>query len=275
MSSNLTKLAIVLAGAGLAMQAGTAQARVGYICPEYDRATQTLSVKVATGCITGMARLKGQDLQLIVDQDRALISVTGEINFHKIERQVVSADCNGRESFTLDGGVIEPRRYNVVYRNETLGALDLLGEAEATDCLKPSRASRGSSKDMVNPGTFNEWAFDEQGAWQEWRGGSVTALLKPILGNHVEAMEGKPGLTVSMKQARWYHWAFPKLPVGQKDFLGVEIERTGIADDAVSADRYFVAVVQSEDGWRVDKLWRQQMCARGKFAGQWTEQNCP
>jgi len=79
-------------------------------------------------------------------------------------------------------------------------------------------------------------------------------LLEPILGNYPEGLEGRPEVTLEMKKARWNRMSFRKPFKGSKKFIAVEIERHGFLDDSVSGDRYFVAVKQTDAGWKVDAL---------------------
>ncbi|MEP5938276.1 MAG: hypothetical protein ABJ239_08115 [Erythrobacter sp.] len=269
------KSAILLAGAGLAMQAGAAQAKVSVVCPIYDRGTQTLSVKVGTGCMSTSSRLKNQNVQVTVDQDRALITVSGGFVFHASASGIGTADCMGAKNVTLETDGVEPRRYSVAYKDEPLGTLDLLGDAETIDCLPTSRTGRWLSAATMNVAHFKDWAFDPDGAWKDWRGSSITALLEPILGNHPEGMEGRPEIAIEMSKARWNRMSFQKPPKSAANFIAIEIERHGFADDSVSGDRYLAAAIQTDGGWKISRLWSQQMCARGEFAGQWTAAPCP
>jgi hypothetical protein len=275
MNNFFVKKTLFVAATGLALQASAAQANVSLICPTYNQAKQTLSVKVGTGCTTGMARLKEQNLQLAVDQDRALITVSGQITFHEIANRIVTADCAGAKHFTLHQDDVQPRRYSIAYNNQSLGIVDLLEGAEQTECLRTSRTKLGASAGLVIPKNFHSWAFDADGAWTHWTGASVTALLEPILGNHPEGLEGSPEVTVRMKKARWRDMSLKRQFMRIQTILAVEIERHGFADHSASGDRYFVAVAQTQDGWKVERLWSQQMCARGEFAGQWTSADCP
>jgi len=113
------------------------------------------------------SRLKDQNSQLDVDQNRALITVSGGVTFHRNESRIATADCMGAKNITLGQEGVEPRRYSVVYNTESLGTLDLLEGAETTDCLQTSRTGRGSSAGMINMAHFNDWASDPDGAWND------------------------------------------------------------------------------------------------------------
>ncbi len=276
MNAFLAKSTVMAAAIGLAMQASAAQARVSFICPTYDRASQTLSVRIGTGCMSTSSRMRDQNLQLAVDQHRAMISISGGITFHRNENRIGTADCMGAQNFTLTQSGVEPRRYTIAYRDNVSATYDLLTETKAADeCLWTRRTKRGPLTDSIQAAQFNEWNFDGDGTWREWSGDSVMALLEPILGNHPEGMEGKPEVSISLKKAHWLPsmTKFPRFASGE--FIAVRIERHGFLDDSVAGDRYFAAVKQTDNGWKVDALWQQNMCARGTFAGQWTQTPCP
>lgn len=275
MQTNFARSVLAVFATCLSVQAGAAQSAVRHICPEFDQGKQELSVRVSTGCMTGMAHFKEHDLVLEVDQERAHIALTGDIRFHPITSRGVTADCGGTQDFTLSARDIQPRRYTLSYAGEPLGTVDLLEGAEPPTCLGTKGSKRRLEPQFVNPDSFSDWAFDPQGGWRDWRGASITALLEPLLGDAPESLEGRPEIEIRMEKRLWQ----PALrkPGGSRPrpFMAVTITRHGLGDDSVSGDRAFVAVVKSDDDWRVERLWRQQMCARGQHAGQWTGEACP
>lgn len=275
MQTNAVKSVLAVFGACLSVQAGAAQAAVKQVCPQFDRSAQVLSVRVDTSCVTGMARFKEHDLALEVDQERAHIALSGDITYHPITSPGVTADCAGAQSFTLSASEIQPRRYTLSYAGEPLGTIDLLEGVEPPTCFGTKGSRRRLEPQLVNPDSFSDWAFDPKDNWRDWRGASITALLEPLLGSTPESLEGRPEIAIRMEKRRWQREL--RKPGGSRPrpFMAVSITRHGLGDDSVSGDRYFVAVVKNEDGWRVEKLWRQQMCARGQNAGQWTSAPCP
>lgn len=274
MQTTIGRPAIIALATLVGAQAQAAQSAVSHICPEYDRAAQELAVRIGTGCMTGMARFKEHDLVLEVDQERAHIALSGNIRFHPITSRGVTADCRGAQEFTLSAADVEPRRYTLSYAGEPLGTLDLLEGAAPTACLGTRGSKRRLAPRFVDPDSFSDWAFDPQGGWRDWRGASITALLEPLLGGAPESLEGRPEITIRMEKRLWQRTR--RKPGGSRPrpFIAVTVTRHGLGDDSVSGDRYFVAVVESDEGWRVERLWRQQMCARGHHAGQWTGTAC-
>lgn len=267
-------LLAALAGC-LCAQAGVAEAAVTHICPEFDRGAQELSVRVSTGCVTGMARFKEHDLALKVDQGRAHIELSGDIRFHPIDSPAVTADCAGAQSFTLSAKEIEPRRYTLSYAGAPLGHVDLLDGAEPPTCIGTKRSKARLRLPIMDPDSLADWAFDPQSGWRDWRGASITQLLEPVLGSAPESLEGRPEIEIRMEKRFWQPGHLKSGGSRRGPFMAVSITRHGIGDDSVSGERYFIAVIERPDGWRVDRLWRQSMCARGKHAGQWTAAACP
>ncbi len=259
----------------MSVQAINAKASVAHICPELDRSTQMLSVRIGTGCKTGMARFKEHDLQLAVDQNLAQILVSGDISYHPIESRIVTADCAGAQTFTLTAKGIEPRHYTLSHNGQWLGTVDFVDGESSPDCLHTARGKPANSSAWARKQQFREWSVDPEGAWNGWRGSSVLSLLEPILGEYPESMEGRPQVKLRMEKMQWDRRWPNTDTTAHKSFLGVWITRKGLLDDSVSGDRYFVEVRHSSQGWRVANLWSQHMCARGTDAGQWTNVPCP
>jgi hypothetical protein len=55
----------------------------------------------------------------------------------------------------------------------------------------------------------------------------------------------------------------------------VDIVRTGLADDAVTAGHVRIEFRREPDGWYPTNAYRRAQCARGPQAGQWTTELCP
>ena len=102
-------------------------------------------------------------------------------------------------------------------------------------------------------------------------------LLDPVLNSHPESMEGKGEAWVKVRKVKWRReFRMPDSPNWREPFYAVSFTQDGYLDDSVSAARYFAEVRIDEKGqWMLDGFWRQQMCARGENAGQWTKQPCP
>lgn len=272
--ANPMKLPIAAMSVALIAQAEIAEARVAYVCPQLNTDTKALSVRIDSGCITGMARYKDNSLSLKVDQNHAMIAVTGDINYHPIESPIVTADCAGAKSITLEATGIEARRYNVTYNGERIGLSDLMKEPKPNACLSASLAKVASqSYPVAHASIYKDWANTMIPAWAELRSSNPLTLLAPLISGHPESNEGRPTLSISFGKRQWSR--YPVLSeYGNEPFLGVSIERHGFLDDSVSGDRHFAELRYNEGEWRVANLWSQSLCARGARSGQWSSEPC-
>ncbi len=268
---------IVIGAAALALSAQSAAARsnVSYICPTLDTRTGELTVRVDSGCMTGMARFKDHDLELEVDQNHAGITVTGSINYHPITSPIVTADCGGATQVTLKASGIEARQYSVVFDGQYLGTADMLTDPSPDQCMSTMRRVRHHGIAHVNRQSFKDWSTDPISGWKDWRGDDVFALLSPLLSGHPETDEGLPKVEIKIEKRFWNNiWAVRGKPWKNEPFIAVWITRHGFLDDSVSGDRFFAELRQGPDGWHVEELFGQNMCARGENAGQWTGDAC-
>lgn len=196
------KTLMLIAVANLSLQAAEAQARISHICPTHDRSSQKLSVRIGSGCMTGMERFKSHDLSIEVDQEHAHAIVTGDIQFHKITSPFVTADCAGAQSFTLAEVGVEPRRYTLSYNSDYLGVYDLLEQAENPACFGTNRNKLRSQSRVMSASRFAEWSDVPEEQWASWRGANVTAMLERLLGATPESLEGRPDITIQMEKRR-------------------------------------------------------------------------
>ena len=59
------------------------------------------------------------------------------------------------------------------------------------------------------------------------------------------------------------------------DVAVVEMVKTGLFDDAISAERYRGVSSPSSGGWFHGEVGRQVKCRRGPTRGEWTMGPCP
>jgi len=267
----------LLAVAGLALatqaQAQTARTLVGFICPNLNATAGRLEVRVSNVCLPAGSQIEAQDLSLEVDQQHALIKVTGGFEASPGSR-VGNTYCPATQYISLDADGIEARRYTVLYEGEYLGVANFLRGEDPPECLDASNLLARRSGPSILRLSFADWDANPVAGWRDWRGTDPWTLLSPILSTHPESLEGGPRASVEMERLRWRGVSGMNRG-GPPWFIGVWITRHGFADDSVSGDRYFAGIVPDEAGWRVERLWRQHMCARGDQAGQWTTTGCP
>lgn len=269
-----SKCFAALASLAFASQAhAQAAGNIGFICPELNASTGQLEVRVSNSCLTGGSRIVSQDLMLEVDQQHALINVTGGFEVSP-GTLVGNAYCAAPEVVPLQASEVEARRYTVLYEGEYLGMADFLSDEDQPGCLNISELTASAAGRDILRLSFAEWDDDPVDGWRDWRGSDPLSLLSPILATHPEALEGRPSVSIEMEKLNWR--GMQNVVSGApSELIGVWITRHGFADDAVSGDRYFAAVIFDDEGWRIDWLWGQTMCARGDQAGQWTTARCP
>ena len=78
----------------------------------------------------------------------------------------------------------------------------------------------------------------------------VINLVLPYIGNHPEAMEGRPMLDISIKL--------------QGDSLIFDLKMGGYLDDSVSGEHFRGIIKPSPKGWELVDLGVKSICYRGK-----------
>lgn len=272
MKSAFIKTSFASIAGALAMQAGAAQARVQYICPELDTASNRLSVNVKSGCMSSSTSYIANDLAVEVDQQRAHITITGDIEFGGGGR-IVTADCMGAQSITLTADGIEARRYTVSYGDSYIGLANLLDDPAPKQCLQTDQAKLAYRYPTIHKTEFRDWSTDLFPGHKEWRSATPMDLVSKVLGTFPETDEGKFDMELSFKKMMWAGWPAQRTLPPHEPFLAVRIERHGLLDDSVSGDRYFIAM-RFDGEWKIEQLWGQSMCGRGDNAGQWTGKPC-
>lgn len=271
-----SRIWIAAASGAMSAQSAAAQTNVSFICSALDRNSGELTVKVDTGCMTGMARYKDNDLELAVDQQRATIKVSGSIEYFPITSPIVTHDCAGATQISLSASGIEARRYSVNYNGEWLGVADLLESPQFDSCMNAVRRSSATEFKHVNRQSFDDWSDDPVHGWSEWRGENAFSLVSPLLSDHPETDEGRPQVDIRVEKRIWnMQWPHRDKLWKSEPFVAVWITRHGLLDDSISGDRYFAELRRDGDGWRIEELFGQHMCARGETAGQWTAERCP
>ncbi|WP_162789578.1 hypothetical protein [Altererythrobacter sp. ZODW24] len=265
---------ILVAGAAMALaQTSVAQARVRYICTEYNAAEKMLSIEANSGCTSSSLRYVDNDLALNVDQSQASINVTGDIKFGG-GGQIHTADCMARKTVSLSAEAVERRRYSLSYGDQYIGQLDLLSGSTVRKCHSVTRG-RPVFQFSMNKGIFAEWNEASNFDYAEWRGASLAELVGPLMAGFSAEEEGRPTMELRISQQMWRPSYTSNNSRSDNQFVAIEIERGGFADDSVSGDRFFGEAVLAGGAWRLRNLWRQNMCARGTHAGQWTMELCP
>ncbi|MEL7199619.1 MAG: hypothetical protein AAGL10_15010 [Pseudomonadota bacterium] len=274
MKRKISGALIASAMLALSSQTALAQSNVSFICPKLDTATGELEVRLNTGCMTGMARMDDHTLQMEVNQHYAMISIEGDINFHPINSPIVTADCAGAQQVTLTASEIEARQYSVIFNGQRMGVTDMITDPEP-DCISNLRGAIEPGATRVNRSDFADWSDDPFKGWKDWRNQDVIGLVQPLLAGHPETDSGLQTTRMTIDKRVWGN-PFPikGKPWSTEPFVAISIRQEGFRDDSVSGARYFIEMRPGEDGWRIENMFSQNLCARGQFAGQWTGERC-
>lgn len=274
--------AFTLFGAALSTPA---HAKLGQICLELPAGANVVNAEIASGCI-GSGRSYSGDFNIVVDAERAFISIAGEFRAAENSFHIGTADCMGSQLIEQEAEAAGPRRYSVVINGDYRGVLDassnLAGAREVRQCFAAhSQLRLGQSAPLV---TYAKYQFDDWIAAQENGSQSVVLgksystlaeLTAALQSGHPESMEGRPRVEVQISPALWQRDdRFNDR--SRQPFMAILIEEHGYADDSVSGQRIFAAAQFNEQSgkWTLNDHWHQLMCARGARAGQWTDQPC-
>ncbi|MEL6373230.1 MAG: hypothetical protein AAFR04_04625 [Pseudomonadota bacterium] len=99
------------------------------------------------------------------------------------------------------------------------------------------------------------------GQWPKRTGRSPLEMLGHLYRDFPERLVGRPRLLVEMKR------------LGAKALV-VDIERTGLLDDALDGERHRAVFARLDERWELRALGRQVRCARGDNRA-WRQGRCP
>ena len=273
--------AITLVGAALSTPA---HAKLGQICLEMPAGANVVKAEIASGCI-GSGRSYRDDFNIVVDAERALISIDGEFRLMRDPPRIGTADCMGSRVIEQEAEAAGARRYSVMINGTYRGVLDasssLRGARDVRECFagrSQLRLGQSAPLTVYAPHQFGDWiSAGEDSSHSEVIGnryGSLAELAAALQSDHPESMEGQPSVVVRISPARWQR----NRPIQRlgAPFMAIRVEEHGYSDDSVSGSRIFAAAKLDEASgtWQITDLWHQFMCARGSRAGQWTDQPC-
>jgi uncharacterized membrane-anchored protein len=99
-------------------------------------------------------------------------------------------------------------------------------------------------------------------AWEPREAKSLMAIVEPLYRNHPESAEGRPTLRVDVRK-------------GVDGRFRVEVERTGLADDAIESVQHRAIIARNGDLWRLEAMGWRQRCNPGRgWASSWTIRPC-
>ncbi len=237
------------------------QASAYTICTELDgRAKQTV-ITIDNRCISTSEKYQGNTFKIDIDQQAALIKITGDYRYKGSVSRIGTTDCAGAKRLSFRQPGADLRRYGVIYNGRFRGYVDHT-QSRAKRCVQHHRFHERGGLYSASGLTQRGFAKVDISSSQPKPAPSLIGALGSLATNHPEAIEGRP--TMHIETA----------PSGDNSMMIVEVTQLGLLDDSVSGQRYVAHVKQGPKGWQLVGLWRQSMCARGRLAGQWTGSRC-
>ena len=96
--------------------------------------------------------------------------------------------------------------------------------------------------------------------WQARNVVSLLDLARPLTQNFPESLEGRQGLSIKLGKR------------GGSEII-IDVTRTGLLDDSVTADMHRIIAKQTSGGWEATSVGVKRKCARGRNTG-WTTSTC-
>ncbi len=224
----------------------------------YNYGALSIEITASTGCMSSSLRRLGNNIQFSVDEERALITGTGKFTYKSSKSRIVKTDCAGRSQKKVELPNVEQRRYTVIVNGRYRGVLDF------TQSAKPPRLTlrRATQKSglLTKMQLRNTYAPVNLDNWSSRNAASVMDLFRPITNSHPESLDGRPEMEISLR--------------GGPQSITVKITSYGFLDDSVAGGKYLGVVTKTADGWHLKSLWQQNLCARGRKAGQWSKAPC-
>ncbi|MEL6767823.1 MAG: hypothetical protein AAFP17_11640 [Pseudomonadota bacterium] len=256
LAATATALLALSAGAGAAW----AQERVvtPQLCALRDGGGSG-TVTLSTGCLSSsFERLDGSPA-VVVDELNATVLIEGGFRYNVPANGIATTDCGGGVIEQMAVESLSARRYRVLANGAYQGVLDLTTEAQA--CTAPEGAPG------IDPATLErDWKATDRPRWGRLTAPRIVDLLPRLVRDFPSTIEGRPTVTVEIARSPSDGSNGPRLEI--------HASGTGYPDDSVNGVRFVLLASPHPDGWRMDELWRQNLCARGERAGQWTADRC-
>ena len=96
--------------------------------------------------------------------------------------------------------------------------------------------------------------------WQAKNAVSALDLARPLTQSFPESLEGRQGLSIKLGKR------------GGAEIV-IDVTRTGLLDDSVTADMHRIVARQASGGWETTSVGVKRKCARNRNAG-WTTSTC-
>ncbi len=227
----------------------------------YNVLQRSIDITAFSGCMSSGFRYLGNDISFRIDENTATISGSGKITYKNPTQPVMTADCGGATQFKFSLPNVERRRYSLIINGKYRGIVDFTKSTDPVVLDVPSRNRKNGFGTKARLAA--SYAPVSLANWKPRTAPSVLDLLRPITSTHPETLEGRPEMALTMRRDL------------NADSLMVRITNTGYLDDSVSGEKFAAIITRNAEGWYLDSLWRQNLCARGKNAGKWIKKACP
>jgi len=96
--------------------------------------------------------------------------------------------------------------------------------------------------------------------WQAKNAVSALDLARPLTQSFPESLEGRQGLSIKLGKR------------GGAEIV-IDVTRTGLLDDSVTADMHRIVARQTSGGWETTSVGVKRKCVRSRNTG-WTTSTC-
>ena len=154
------------------------------------------------------------------------------------------------------------RRFTVIDNGQFRGVFDFTGR-ETKICLRDALQRGAVSISYISP-AMQKFVAKKLPVT---RARSIQTIIAPLIEDLAVRTEGFGALNVDIQR-------LPPTRNIKGARASATIEGHGLLDDSVSGLRYRATFLADGEMWKLIGFSREQMCARGKMAGQWTDNRC-
>ncbi len=224
----------------------------------YNLNQRSIDITAYSGCMSSGLRYLRNNVSFEINENTALITGSGKITYKNPTNLAMTTDCGGATQFKFSLPNVERRRYRVVINGNFRGIVDFTKSTSPVvlDIPPPKKSFGGKMRLSAS------YAPVSLAHWKSRTAASVLDLFRPITKNHPEALEGRPEMALTIRRGFI------------ANTLTVRITNLGYLDDSLTGEKFVAIVTRNAEGWYLENLWRQYLCARGKNAGKWVKTSC-
>ena len=122
-------------------------------------------------------------------------------------------------------------------------------------------AGPSMAADMADP--LDGYTIRDISNWEPAEAASPLEVVEPVWKDLFLEMEPLPSLSVALE------------PSEDRQGYIANVTMKGYADDSVAGEHFRAVIRASANGWKLEKLGQQNICARGEHAGKPQKDICP